>query len=286
MSGAAIKRVISVCEAKDLLVWKIASASIVRHIDAGSYQLVCPDAQVDVFRAATHPRWEIAGESLFTADCTLEMVRAQVRGENLGRVNWLFQQFAKINAITHSGLADDDVALIWDADTVPLRRLDFVDRATGRLRFYHSRENHEPYFRTIGLLLGSGKRADVSFIAQCFPVRAGWVRGMIAEIESCSGKPYVEAVLDSLPGKSGAEFSEYETIGTWLMRNHCGEIELRKHNYWLRGGSSLLPSDPSVLKARIMLSILAAFFDYVAIENWKSQSLWRRVSRKLLKRGG
>lgn len=284
MNIGKIKRVISVCEIKDILVWKIASVRIVRNISAESYQLICPDLQVDEFRMATHTVWEIVAESQFTKSCTIEMIRKQVTGENLGRVNWLFQQFAKINAITLSELADEDVVLIWDADTLPLRQLNFFDQETGRLRFYHSKENHEPYFQTIEQLLGFGRKIEVSFIAQCFPVRVGWVRSMISGMESQSRKPYVETILSCLPGNSGAEFSEYETMGTWLMHHHAGEIEIRKKNRWLRCGSSFLPADPSSIFAKAILKTLSIYFDFVAIENWKRESLWKRILNKLQKR--
>lgn len=288
-SIAAIKRVVSVCEKKDIRVWKIASGRIIRNIAAESYQLICPDSQIGEFMGQTHPGWEIVGESQYSADCAAEMIRTKVSGENASRVNWLFQQFVKLNAIARSELDESDIVLIWDADTVPLRRLSFVNPTSGALMFYHSRERHEPYFRTISALLGFGRQTEVSFIAQCFPVRAGWVREMLGEIEARSGKPYVEAVLGCLPGESGAEFSEYETIGSWLIRHHPGEIEFRNGNRWLRDGSSVLPADPSGATGRIMLHAMAAMFDFVAIENWKGQINWRRLPhriRRLLIRGG
>jgi hypothetical protein len=284
--AAPIKRVVSVCEARDIGVWKIASERIVRHIGAESYQLVCPDAQISLFREATHPAWDIFGEDAFTRDCTVSMIRQRVTGENICRVNWLFQQFVKINAIARSGLGDDDVVVIWDADTVPLRDMRFVENGTGRLLCYHGTEQHLPYFKTIDALLGFGRMAEVSLIAQCLPLKAGWLRELLAEIESRSGKPYAETVLACLPGESGAEFSEYETIGSWMLCRYPDEVVFREHNRWIRRGSSIFPRTLTGHVARVLFSVLSMRYDFVAIESWKAESAFRRLLGTLARRIG
>lgn len=279
-----IKRVITVCEARDMRVWKIASERILRHIDAESYQLVCPDAQVSLFREATPSGWEVLGEDVFTHDCTVAMIRERVTGENTQRVNWLFQQFVKINAICRSDLGAGDVVLIWDADTIPLRDLRFVDSDTGRLLCYHGRERHLPYFRTIEAVLGFGRKAEVSFIAQCLPLRVGWLREMIAEIESRFRCPYAEAVLACLPGESAAEFSEYETIGSWMISRHAESVGFRGGNLWIRRGSSFFPHNLSGFVSRALFAFLGMRYDFVSIESWKAEPILGRVIRAAILR--
>lgn len=279
-----IKRVVSVCEARDMRVWKIASERILRHIAAESYQLVCPDSQVALFRETTPPAWDVLGEDAFTKDCTVAMIRERVTGENTQRVGWLFQQFVKMNAIRRSDLGAGDVVLIWDADTIPLRDLRFVESGTERLLCYHGTERHLPYFRTIEALLGFGRMADVSFIAQCLPLRAGWLREMIAEIESRAGRPYAEAVLACLPGESGAEFSEYETIGSWMTSRHPGSVGFRGRNLWIRRGSSFFPHNLSGFVARALFALLGMRYDFVAIESWKAEPILGRMIRAAVRR--
>jgi hypothetical protein len=273
-----VKRVISVCEAKDIAVWAIASRRIVRHIGADFYQLICPDAQISEFEAVTAPGWEITGESRVSGNCSVGMIRERVCGENVNRVHWLFQQFIKLNAIAGSELGDRDVVVIWDADTVPLRRLDFVDPASGRIRYYHGKEHHRPYFETIEALCGFGRMIDVSFIAQCLPVRAGWVRDMLREIEDRFAGSYVEAILRHLPGKSGSEFSEYETIGSWVMMHHRDEVVFQEKKRWLRSGSWFFGSRLSGPVAKGLFCLLANRYDYVAIEKWRRPLDLKRIS--------
>lgn len=273
-----IDHVISVCEAKDLGTWKLAAVRVLRHIRATSYELICPDAQVQAFRDATPVGWQITGESAYSANCSQEMIHRIALGANRNRVNWIFQQFLKINAA--KARDEDDIVLIWDADTIPLRELEFIDPSDGKLLCYHSREVHQPYFDSMQKLLGFGKACEPSFIAQCLPVRAGWVTEMVCEIEDRFSVPYPEAVMSVLPGISGSEFSEYETIGTWAWVKRPGEIALRDRNRWMRRGSSFFGTSPGALRAKLLLAVMSWHFDFVAIENWKTPGL----SSKLLTR--
>lgn len=282
VSGQCLDRVVSVCEIKDIGTWKLTAVRVPRHIKAFSYELICPDSQLAEFRAVTPPAWVVTGESAYSANCGQEMIRRMAVGESKMRVNWLFQQFLKINAVL-SG-RDEEIVLIWDADTVPLRDLGFIDPNDGRLMCYHSKEVHTPYFGTVERLLGMGKACEPSFIAQCMPLRVAWVRGLVGEIEGRAGVPYPEAVMSALPGESGSEFSEYETIGTWVWRNRPDEISLRRKNRWLRGGSSLFRPNLDGWHATMLLAMLSLHYDFVAIENWKARGILGRAFGKIISR--
>lgn len=272
-----VSRVISVCEARDIDVWKTASRHVARNIDADSYQLICPDHQIAEFVGVSAPCWQIVGENRLNGDECLALIRQRVRGENIHRVHWLYQQFLKINAIRGSELGDDAVVLIWDADTIPLRRLDFIEPKSGSLVYYHGREHHAPYFETIGRLLGHDRVAGVSFIAQCMPLQVGWVREMCSWIENRFGTSFEESVLAMLPGLSGSEFSEYETLGSWCWHHHRGEMIMRVRNRWMRNGVRWLGADTESPKARLVLRLIACHYDYVAVEKWCRPVTFRRV---------
>lgn len=274
-----IKLLISVCEIRDIGVWRISSGRIIRHIDSDAYLLICPDSQVADFKSASDPRWEIVPESRYAERVDPESIRRLVIGANIGRVHWLFQQFLKIEAVLASGLGSDDVVVIWDADTVPLRGICFSESAGGPLAAYHGRERHEPYFETIEKLLGIHRAAGPSFIAQCMPLRAGWVREMIAEIEVAFSTPFPEAVLRLLPGRSGSEFSEYETLGAWALERRANGIGFKRANRWLRSGRRLLGDNPSRLRLFLVLGGLSWFYDFVAIEKWSRPLDPARIGR-------
>lgn len=268
-SQTRLKRIITVCEKKDISAWKITSSAILQRIAAEDYLLICPDSQINHFQSVTPADWRIIAESVFSQNCEVALIRERVRGENKSRVHWLFQQFLKLNSIVAADLEDGDAILIWDADTVPLRKLDFIEPETGRLVYYHGTENHSHYFETMEKLLGYGKAFEGSFIAQNLPIYVGWARHLIREIEANSGTSYSHAILDTLPGISGSEFSEYETLGTWAYRNRREQMIIRRKNRWLRCGTELLGTDPSKVRARILLKSLSLYYDYIAIENWR-----------------
>jgi hypothetical protein len=276
-----IRRVISVCEKRDIDVWKIASRAVARHIPADEFHLLCPDSQVGEFAAVTHKAWKILGESSYSENCGLVMIRERVSGANRGRENWLFQQFLKINAALMSGLGDDEVMLIWDADTIPMKRLTFSNSERGCLLCYAGREVHAPYFETMGRLLGFGKVCAPSFIAQCLPLRVGWVRGMVREIEQRHGIPYTEAVLSVLPGVSGSEFSEYETIGNWVATRFPGALEFRESGRWLRDGRFFAGAASGSFRGGCAFALLRPFFDYAAMEKWGGRSIARRLAGRI-----
>ncbi len=282
--GERLRKVVSVCEQRDIAVWQLVCRRLPQCITADIYQLICPDAQADRFRAVTLDPWVVVVESHYSAGCRVEDIRARVTGCNEGRVNWLFQQFLKIQAIVDPEMAADDVVLIWDADTLPLRKLDFGEQGSA-LSYYHGREHHAPYFDTFRKLFGCGRQADVSFIAQCMPVRAGRVREMVAEVEA-AGTPFAEAVMEALPGKSGSEFSEYETIGNWLLLRHPEEVELRRANRWLRSGALLFGGHMMGWRARLLPGLLAWRYDFVAIEKWRRPLDWPRFTHFLRRRAG
>lgn len=48
---------------------------------------------------------------------------------------------------------EDDYFLIWDADTIPLRKLEFFD-GQGRMLLTKAEEYHPPYFQTYEKILG------------------------------------------------------------------------------------------------------------------------------------
>ncbi len=281
---AVVRRIISVCEERDLGVWSVTSGNVVRYMAAESYQLICPDAQVATFGKSSAAPWRITGESIYSDDCSLQMIRSMVKGLNSERVHWLYQQFLKINAVRNSDLDDDSVVVIWDADTVPLREISFIEEQGGRLFYYHGSERHSPYFDTIRSLLGSGELADFSFIAQCLPVRVGWVRALLKEIESRSGVSYVEAVLRVLPGNSGSEFSEYETIGNWILRSYPSRIVIRIRNRWLRNGAGLFGARLDGWRAAVLFRLLSCRYDYVAIERWRRPVTLGRIISLLCRR--
>lgn len=256
-----IDSVISVACARDVDVWRFTSPRILRHIRARRYVLIVPPTDVELFNRISPSGVCVASEDDYLGGLSLAYIQSRMPAAMAQRAGWYLQQFVKIQAAREGG---DIVNLVWDADTAPLRQLDFVDR-NGRIIYYKSKEYHLPYFTTMQKLLGMPRGVGFSFIAQCFPVRASWVNEMIDEIEKRSGVGWIDAVLDAIDHSSGSGFSEYETMGNYARHHHESELAFTDRR-WLRLGNSKMGGVQALTTWRAWLYALR--YDYVAFEGW------------------
>jgi Family of unknown function (DUF6492) len=206
--------VVSVAEASCLDTWQVGSWEIPRRISATAYNVIVPDLERDLFARVTNPTIAIQGEDDFTA-----LFRQKLEGvASANRFGWYLQQLIKLEAVRRNGSVDVDT-ILWDADTIPLRDLDFWS-VTGEPQYFVGHSHHLPYFRTIDRLLGMDRVVPNSFIAQSFPISARLSRDFFSYIENKHGTPWYDAVLDSIDFDEPAGFSEYETLGTFVS-NVC-----------------------------------------------------------------
>jgi hypothetical protein len=274
---ASIDEVISVCSAKDLEVWTVASKNIVQFIPAAHYTVIVPDSQVALFSSVTSSPYQVKPESSFVGNAK-ERIAQTLSAENQDRVGWYLQQFIKISAILAHD--DQDIVLIWDADTVPLKSLEFIDQ-NGRLIYYKSSEFRKSYFEFIERALGFKRDQDFSFIAQSLVAKVVWVRELFQFLENKTQKPWPEAVLSFLDPKEPAGFAEFETLGTWFWQNHRREMVISDRP-WQRNGLSLV-GNPLKLSKSTWLG-LSKVFDFVSFELWDEVAGLRKRFKRLCRR--
>ena len=271
-SPALIDEVICVCCKRDALTWKVASQYIVRFIAAKRNKVYVPDGEVDFFKSITPSAFEVVGESIFTQHFAGEIKRRRPT-RIADQFGWYLQQLIKLYAI--KACNPNEVVLIWDADTVPIRPLSFVD-AQGKLVYYKSDEHHPPYFETIARLLDLRKKVDFSFIAQCFVLKASWFGDFCRQLEERHQTGWVKALLDSIDFEEGNGFSEYETLGTFISHHYPDQITY-SDNPWLRLGNSTL-GHVAFLSDRLIAGKLS-HYDFVSFEKWdRAKPYYRRVA--------
>ena len=238
--------VVSVCHAADAAIWRLAAPRILRHIASRRYQLIVPAREVELFRSLTPPDYEVVSEDGILEGLTLDSVRQRMPEAMRSRAGWYFQQLLKLAALLRIRCRGNEMLVIWDADTIPLRPLQFSD-AEGRLLYFTSDDDHPIYFEVIRRLLGLEKIVPFSFIAQCFPVRAAWLRGFVDFVERRHGCTWPEAILRTADFNDVSGFSEYETLGTYLSHRHA--YAMASYTVpWLRYGYQLYdPDDPASL---------------------------------------
>lgn len=224
---------VSTCIARDLTIWQFAAPKILENINSKTYHLVVPAAELDTFRALSPSEFEIVSEEDVLGGRDLNWVRGILPSSLSGRAGWYYQQLLKLEFLRNGEAGK--IGLIWDADTIPLRPLEFID-SQGRLIFrygVHRPRIHEPYFKLIDSLLGIQRQIDESFISQCMPARVEWVQALCREIEWKSGQDWKSTILGFIAGNpSACGFSEYETLGTFAYANHRESIVCQSGAYY------------------------------------------------------
>jgi len=254
----------SVCEKKDLLTWQITSRYVTNYIDSKKYVVIVPDSQVEEFRVCTPEKFDVVSEDLYLDNISARLKQhIQPTGSSY---NWYLQQFIKLAALYD--VQDNELNLIWDADTIPLKEINFSNGKS--VNFYTGSENHKPYFETTRRLLGYGKIAEFSWIAQCFPCRGYWIKDFISYIENKHSKNWVDSLIEAIDFPTFSSFSEYETLGTFIIRNYPEEITILNKD-WLRYGNGILGSPKNIGYFR---RVLEPKYDYIAFENWDKKWSW------------
>jgi hypothetical protein len=269
--------VIVVTCARDLSVNKISIPAVVKHFRASTYSIVVPNREIAQFRAQLPPEVTVIAEESLLGDWTIQKIAKVLPLAAATRAGWYLQQLLKIEAVRQ--LPETSEALIWDGDTIPLRPMTFKDGAN-RIGFYIGREHNEPYRDATRRLLGVEKAIPHSFVAQCMYVRVRWICELLAVIERRTGTGWIEAILAGIPGKSESEFSEYETIGTFVMAAFPSEMFIN-YRRWFRWGMGHFGGIDRVSAAG--LDDLSRSYDYVALESWdRGAAAWVRSRRERL----
>lgn len=253
--------VICVCCKKDAKTWEIASRYIEKNIDANHYRVYVPDHEVAFFKEISAPSFEVIAESVYTARIA-PALKSHLTGDRVNQFGWYLQQFIKLSAVF--ACEAGEVALIWDADTVPVKPVDFIDDQ-GRLLYYKGVEHHQPYFDSIKTLLDLPKVVNFSFITQCFPIKAIWAHEFLQLIELRHRCSWIQAMIASIDFNEGNGFSEYETLGTFISHYHAKEVQFIDRA-WQRFGNSLI-GDIAFLETKHSKNKLQQF-DFVSFEKW------------------
>jgi hypothetical protein len=260
-----ISSVISVCAGKDRATWSVASDYIVANIAASHYLLIVPDNQIEDFRQCTNPNYNVVGEGDYVGDLGARIL-AEMPEECAARRGWYLQQFIKLSALERASekASDEDLLLIWDADTVPLKKLNFVS-PQGQILHYRADEHHRPYFDNLAKLLSLDKQVPYSFIAQCLAIKGAWVKEFLGYLEQQHNQPWQEAILQSIDFREMSGFSEYEALGSYMKAFHGDEI-CANPTPWQRYGNGMI-GNVGNLKSKPLRFILKGY-DYVSFERW------------------
>lgn len=263
--------VVLVCKGQDFANMPIVVENICKYYNANSIYIVCPKSDI-----LTHLESYANNKKLhfIDEDKLLPLAKVDYRHLNLtgfpNRFFWYYQQFLKI-AFCCSNIPSSSHVLVWDADTIPLRPLDFFDNKKSLLTVSDD-EYHAPYFETIKKLFSNSVAVQKSsFISQHMMVNRKHMHALLDDIEEISGKKWPEAIMKSLQGTSAALFSEYETYANYVLDKFPEHYSTRSLN-WYRKGGYLLGYVPE--------GQLAKKFDFIAVEKFNNNKI-KSMARSL-----
>ena len=203
-----------------------------------------------------------------------------MRGGDVKRTGWYFQQYLKMNYAT---ICEDEYYLLWDADTIPLKKIKFFD--SNKMLFNLKEERHQPYFSVLNKLFDNklnfycNNDGKNSFITEGMIIKKSIMIEIINTIgnSNVAGKKWFEKIINSIDAddlsKSG--FSEFETYGSYLNTYYSNLMKIRMLNT-CRNGMSIFGPDVSDER----LSKLP--FDTISFENWdKSNSFFVKCIKQL-----
>jgi len=224
---------------------------------------------VELFQLITPEKFTVEPESKYCETYNLEYIKKYLPVNMTNRAGWYLQQILKIEFIRRQN--EDENILIWDSDTVPLKKLDFINER-GILEMYegiHHPRIHEPYFNTIKSILGIDREINKSFISQNMIVKSKWIVNLCDSIQEHTGEfNWINALLSRIDYNSSiSAFSEYETIGTFINKYFNTEWKFKDNSDYYRNGTALLGCPSNINNNEWM--DLVKYWDYITFENYE-----------------
>src|SRR5713226_6538965 len=153
--------VVAACRAVDLPILHLGLKALRQCLPFRQLHVVTPRKNFSKFERVLGADVELLDEDTLIPGMTLAKLKGLPLPGFPQGAGWYFQQLLKLSFGFHR--PENDFYLIWDADTIPLRQLEFFDDE-GRMLFTIAGEHHEPYFETYRWLLQEEPNREFSFI--------------------------------------------------------------------------------------------------------------------------
>lgn len=181
---------------------------------------------------------EILDENNLIKNVSYESIRNLMvkHGLPAKRTGWFLQQFIKLG-FSFSAYCNTEYYLSWDADTLPLRPIDFFTQ-NGKPMFTKKKEHNQAYFDTLEKLLSFKKYADYSFIAEHMMFSKNVVAAMLNDIEhsSVNGVTWYEKIINATDSTNVNSFSEFETYGNFCLNHYPNMYATQVLNTFRKAG--------------------------------------------------
>jgi hypothetical protein len=275
MNSSYSVTVISICSKSHGDVWKLTSELLPRFVTASEFLVYVPESEIGYFKTITNPRIEIRAQEELGKYFYAPLENAVKRADNSQRFGWYLQQFYKIQAIQESR---NQIVAIWDADCVPVKKIELLDE-NNRISYVNSsKELHPPYFKNIKLLLGLERVQEICFVIPGFPMKREWIKDFICEIESKHGSSWFEAIINCTDFREISGFSETESLGTWVANKYPNQWTYRQGS-WERFGQSRFGYARNFTAEKLVNIGTENNLEIITFENWDFRGLKKYLKR-------
>lgn len=187
--------------------------------------------QKDVVSELREKKVHLIEEDTLLPGITFDRVRS-ILEKNKGDVSsagWFLQQFIKLG---YSRVCHDAYYLVWDADTIPVRKISFFTEK-GSPVLDVKREYHWQYFETISLLFQDLKKQTIfSYISEHMLFNTSVTKEMLNDIENNKGLlgyDFCEKILNLARNVAHPRFfSEFELYGTYCEARYPNLYSIRQ----------------------------------------------------------
>lgn len=269
---------ISCCIARDLDIWSYSSAALRLKVRADKFITVVPRKDKYKFETQNNEKFKIVCDEEVLSERQYRHIASKF--PNKDDFGWYLQQFIKLEMMRKYAIEGYNV-IIWDADTIPLKSITFFKK--NQLHLFKGNEHNQPYFDTIYKILGIMPEYSGSFVAQSIAADAEMITDFFDTISPDCPEIWIEKVLHHLNASDSRAFSEYETLGAFLMYKYKERVVIRKAR-WIRSGAILFGTPQKYKKWKFFLVLLGYW--HITFEHWQytNESFPKRVVSVLLRR--
>ena len=278
LMGKTTNTVISICSKGHSDVWKLTSNLLPMMVAADHYVVYVPEAEIAYFKEITDAPIRVESQESLGEEF-YEKLKFKVESAGNGqRFGWYLQQFYKIEAIQR---ARSEMVTIWDADCVPVSKIEVINRNNKIVYVNSSREFHTPYFENIARLLGMTRVQSTCFVIPSFPMKQNWIKDFIKFVENTHGLKWYDAIMKTTDFSLMSGFSETETLGTWVANKYPDEW-ISRPGTWERYGQSSFGYARNLNPERIVELGRENNLEIITFENWDTRGIKKII--KAIKR--
>lgn len=144
----------------------------------------------------------------------------QYKSEFQKRINWYYQQVLKISFVLKFIDKERKSIIIWDADTIILKKIDFFENDIS-IMYGNFNEFHKSYFITNKMILKTLSKYYISFLNQFIAISVEdgklliqkLLDGQVDNISQTLSKIILSNIFLAHKEYNGSMFSEYELLG-------------------------------------------------------------------------